>query len=58
MTVRWKTSAGTTASDDRRYGCWRVVWSWLAIRHVRSHVFSMRKANDREKKRVGPLLGL
>jgi uncharacterized DUF497 family protein len=63
--------AGLTVEveDTRRdYGEWRIVcYGLLAQRLVVigytprgavRHIFSMRKANDREKNRVGPLLGL
>ena len=48
---------------ERRIICYgllagRVVVVGYTPRGAVRHVFSMRKANDREKKRVGPLLGL
>lgn len=63
--------AGTTfeVEDNRkRYGETRIIcFGWLRDRIVvigytprgaDRHVFSMRKANDREKARIAPLLGL
>ena len=63
--------AGTTfevEDNRRRYGetriiCFgvlrgRVVVIGYTPRGADRHVFSMRKANDREKARIAPLLGL
>lgn len=63
--------AGTTfeVEDKRRnYGeariiCFGVLQERIVVvgytpRGADRHVFSMRKANDREKKRIAPLLGL
>ena len=36
----------------------RMVVIGYTPRGAARHVFSMRKANDREKNRIGPLLGL
>ncbi len=36
----------------------RMVVVGYTPRGAARHVFSMRKANDREKNRIGPLLGL
>jgi uncharacterized DUF497 family protein len=63
--------AGTTfeVEDERRqYGeariiCFGVLYGRIVVigytpRGADRHVFSMRKANDREKTRLAPLLGL
>jgi uncharacterized DUF497 family protein len=63
--------AGTTFEvEDRRrnYGeariiCFGVLRGRIVVvgytpRGAERHVFSMRKANDREKTRIAPLLGL
>lgn len=63
--------AGTTfeVEDNRRkYGetriiCFGVLHGRIVVigytpRGADRHVFSMRKANDREKARIAPLLGL
>ncbi len=63
--------AGATfeVEDDRRnYGepriiCFGVLHGRIVVvgytpRGADRHVFSMRKANDREKARIAPLLGL
>lgn len=63
--------AGTTfeAEDNRKkYGeirliCFGVLHGRIVVigytpRGADRHVFSMRKANDREKTRIAPLLGL
>ena len=63
--------AGTTfevEDNRRRYGETRIICFGVLRRRVvvigytprgaDRHVFSMRKANDREKARIAPLLGL
>jgi len=48
---------------ETRYLCFGMLRGRLVVvgytrRGVYRHVFSMRKANDREKARIAPLLGL
>ena len=47
---------------ERRINCYgwfygRMVVVGYTPRGEVRHIFSMRKANDREKKRIGPLIG-
>lgn len=48
---------------ERRIVCFGVLQERIVVvgytpRGADRHIFSMRKANDREKKRIAPLLGL
>ncbi len=68
--ARWVFAGATFEVQDLRrdYGEVRMLcFGWLQNRLVvvgytprgaDRHVFSMRKANDREQARLGPLLGL